>query len=101
MAVAEDDRDHRRERLPMLFWALFASPFAIHGRLGGRLEADARWERALLAWGALSLLALGLGILCAAAGGFEADSLVGFAGIVTVAEATLVLATLVVWLISG
>src|SRR4051794_19378270 len=31
-----------------LFTALFAVPFAIHARLGGELESDARWERSLL-----------------------------------------------------
>jgi len=35
-----------------LFTALFATPFAIHGRLSDELERDARWERALLLWGA-------------------------------------------------
>ena len=38
-----------------LFAALFATPFLIHARLGGELEADARWERAMLWWGAVAL----------------------------------------------
>ena len=80
--------------------ALFATPFAIHARLGGMLEADARWERALLWWGAVARAArrrpaVGL------PSGFDSDSLAGSLGLVTVVEAALVLATLVVWLISG
>jgi hypothetical protein len=84
-----------------LFAALFATPFAIHRGLGGLLEADARWERALLWWGVLSLGVLGLGLLCGLPSGFASDSLAGSIGLVAVAEALLVLATLVVWLLSG
>jgi hypothetical protein len=46
-----------------LFAALFATPFALHRRIGGLLEADARWERALLWWGAIAIGALALGLL--------------------------------------
>jgi hypothetical protein len=84
-----------------LFAALFATPFAIHRGLGGLLEADARWERALLWWGAVSLCVLGLGLLAGLPSGFASDSLAGSIGLVTVVEAVLVLATLVVWLLSG
>jgi hypothetical protein len=84
-----------------LFAALFATPFAIHRGLGGLLEADVRWERALLWWGVLSLGVLGLGLLCGLPSGFASDSLAGSIGLVAVAEALLVLATLVVWLLSG
>jgi hypothetical protein len=84
-----------------LFVALFATPFAIHRGLGGLLEADARWERALLWWGAVSLGVLGLGLLCGLPSGFASDSLTGSIGLVGVAEATMVLATLVVWLLTG
>ena len=84
-----------------LFVALFATPFAIHRGLGGLLEADARWERALLYWGLVSLCALGLGLLCGLPPGFASDSLPGSLGLVTVVEAVLVLATLAVWLVSG
>ena len=65
-----------------LFVALFAAPFAIHGRLGGLLEADARWERALLWWGAASLILLAAGILLGLAGDFASDSLAGSVGLV-------------------
>ena len=84
-----------------LFAALFAVPFLIRARLGGELEADARWERALLLWGALALVLLGVGVLCGLAGGFGSDSLAGSIGLVTAVEAGLVLGTLGAWLLSG
>jgi hypothetical protein len=84
-----------------LFAALFAAPFLIHARLGAALEADARWERALLWWGALALALLGLGAICGLAGDFSSASLAGSIGLVAVIEAILVLATLGVWLASG
>ena len=84
-----------------LFAALFATPFAIHGRLGGLLEADARWERALLLWGAVSLGLLAAGALLGLAGDFGSDSLAGSLGLVCVVESGLVLATLIAWLLSN
>lgn len=84
-----------------LFAALFATPFAIHARVGGLLEADARWERALLLWGAVALAALGLGLLAGLPSGFGSDSLAGSAGLVVVVEAVLVLGTLAAWLLAG
>ena len=84
-----------------LFAALFAAPFLIRLRLGGELEADARLERALLWWGGIALVVLAVGLLCGAAGEFASDSLAGSIGIVTAAEAAMVLGTLAVWLLSG
>ena len=84
-----------------LFAALFAAPFLIRGALGGALEADSRWERALLWWGALALALLGVGLVCGLAGGFDSDSLAAALGSVTAVEAGLVLGTLGVWLLSG
>lgn len=84
-----------------LFAALFATPFALHRRIGGLLEADARWERALLWWGAIAIGALALGLLFGLPSGFAADSLAGSIGLVTGVEALLVLGTLAAWLISG
>ena len=84
-----------------LFAAAFAAPFVIHASLGGALEADARGERALLWWGAASLVALVVGVLLGAPSGFGSDSLAGSLGLVIVAEAVLVLGTLIAWLISG
>jgi hypothetical protein len=83
-----------------LFAALFATPFAIHARLSSELERDARWERALLLWGAVALGVLVVGLVCGLPSGFDSDMLAGAVGIVFVAEAILVLATLVVWMLS-
>jgi hypothetical protein len=84
-----------------LFVALFATPFAIHASLGGRLEVDARWERALLLWGAIALGALAVGLLFGLPSGFASDSLPGSLGAVTVVEALLVLGSLVSWLLAN
>lgn len=84
-----------------LFAVMFAIPFAIHARLGGELEDDARWERALLLWGVAALALLAIGALCGLLAGFGSDSLVGSLGLVAVIEAGLVLATLVAWLLSN
>lgn len=84
-----------------LFAALFAAPFVIHGRLSGKLEADARWERAVLLWGLAALGLLGVSILCGLPSGFDSGSLGGAIALVGVAEAALVLATLTLWLISN
>jgi hypothetical protein len=72
-----------------LFVALFATPFAIHVALGGGLEADARWERALLLWGAVALGAVAIGLLCGLPSGFGSASLAGSIGPVMVVEAAL------------
>jgi hypothetical protein len=84
-----------------LFVALFATPFAIHRGLSGLLEADARWERALVWWGSVSLAVLAVGLLCGLPSGFGSDSLAGSIGLVAVVEAVMVLATLLVWLLEG
>jgi hypothetical protein len=84
-----------------LFAALFATPFALHARLGGRLEGDARWERALLIWGAIALGVLAVGVICGLASGFDSDELFGAIAIVAIVEAVLVLATLVTWMLSN
>jgi hypothetical protein len=84
-----------------LFTALFATPFAIHATLGGQLEADARWERALVLWGAVALVALALGLLIGLPTGFDSDSLAGSLAGVTVAEAVLVIGALLAWLLAN
>jgi hypothetical protein len=84
-----------------LFTALFAAPFAIHARLGGLLEADARWERALLLWGAVALAMLAVALLVGLPTGFASDSLAGSLAGVTLAEAVLVLGSLVAWLLAN
>ena len=84
-----------------LFAALFAVPFALHARLSGQLEGDARWERALVIWGGVALAVLALGLVCGLPSGFDTDTLFGAIAIVLVVEAVLVLATLVVWMLSN
>jgi hypothetical protein len=84
-----------------LFVALFATPFAIYGRLGGTLEADARWERAVLWWAAAAGGVLIAAAVCGLATGFDPDTLGGAVALVGGTEAVLVLATLVLWLLSG
>jgi hypothetical protein len=84
-----------------LFTALFATPFAIHARLGGELEADARWERALLLWGAVALAALAIALLAGLPSGFGSESLLGSLAGVTAAEAVLVLGSLLAWLLAN
>ena len=84
-----------------LFCALFATPFVIFGRLGGELEADARWERAVLWWAVVAVGVLAVAVLCGLPSGFDAGALGGAMALVAGTEAVLVLATLVVWLISG
>lgn len=84
-----------------LFTALFASPFAIHRRLGGLLEADARWERSLLWWGALASATLALALVVGLGAGFDSESLAGSLALVTAVESGLVLGTLAIWLLTG
>jgi hypothetical protein len=84
-----------------LFSALFATPFVIHTRIGGALEADARWERALLWWGAVALGVLGASVICGLPTGFDTDSLGGSIGLVGIVESVLVIVTLLAWLLSG
>ena len=83
-----------------LFAALFATPFLIHSRVGGRLEADARWERAMLWWGVVAVAVLGASVICGLPSGFDSDTLGGAIAIVGIADAGLILATLVVWMLN-
>ena len=83
-----------------LFAALFATPFLIHSRLGGELEADARWERAMLLWGAVTVGVLAASVLCGLPSGFDADALGGAIAIAGIADAVLILGTLVVWMLN-
>ena len=83
-----------------LFAALFATPFLIHARLGGELEADARWERAMLWWGAVAVGVLGASVICGLPSGFDTDTLGGAIAVVGIADAGLILATLVIWMLN-
>lgn len=86
-----------------LLGALFATPFAIERRMRPRYaESDRRWERSLLAWGAVSLGALLAGFLLGVSADWASgESLAGAAGLLITIEAVIVLGTMVVWLLSG
>ena len=82
--------------------ALYATPFAIERRMRtGIPESDRRWERALLAWGAIAIGTLLAGILLGVAGDWSGSSLAGAAGLLVTIESGLVLATMLAWLLSG
>lgn len=85
------------------FAALFSVPFAIERILQASHPKRAEhWERAMLLWGLVALVALALGGLLIAAGGFDpADSLADAAGLLLAIEAGMVVLTLLVWLLSG
>lgn len=83
--------------------ALFAAPFAIERRMRPRIaDSDKRWERALLAWGAIAIVVLLAGFLLGVSADWASGgSLAGAAGLLITIEAVLVLGTMVVWLLSG
>lgn len=86
-----------------LLGALFATPFAIERRMRPRIaESDRRWERALLAWGAVAIVVLLAGFLLGVSADWASStSLAGAAGLLITIEAVLVLGTMIVWLLSG
>jgi hypothetical protein len=86
-----------------LLAALFAVPFAIERRMRARIaESDRRWERSLLAWGAVSIGVLLAGFLLGVSADWASgSSLAGAAGLLVTIEAVLVLGTMVVWFLSG
>jgi hypothetical protein len=86
-----------------LLAALFATPFAIERRMRPTVaESDRRWERSLLAWGAVAVAVLLAGFLLGVAADWASgSSLAGAAGLLITIEAVLVLGTMIVWLLSG
>jgi len=86
-----------------LLGALFAMPFAIERRMRPRYEeSDRRWERSLLAWGAISIGFLLAGYLLGVSADWASgESLTGAVGLLITIEAVIVLGTMVVWLLSG
>ena len=54
-----------------------------------------------MVWGAVAVAVLAASVLCGLPSGFDTDALGGAVGVVGIAEALLVLATLVAWLVSG
>jgi hypothetical protein len=86
-----------------LFGALMVVPFAANHLLrGARSERAEAWEGAMVAWGAVAVVALGVGLVPIALGGFDpADSLADAVGLLLTIEAGLVAVTLLVWVLSG
>lgn len=62
---------------------------------------DERWEGAALAWGGVALAVLAVAVPVGLAESFSGGSLAGAAALVATIEAGLVVATLLVWLVSG
>ncbi len=86
-----------------LLGALFSTPFAIERRMRSRYaESDRRWERSLLAWGAIAVGVLLAGYLLGVSADWASgESLAGAAGLLITIEAVIVLGTMIVWLLSG
>jgi hypothetical protein len=85
-----------------LFVVLLAIPFAIERRLRSRdLDADARWDRAIPAWGGVALLVTAIGITIGIAGDFAGDSLAGGAGLVLTGAGGLVLVAVLFMVLAG
>lgn len=85
-----------------LFTALVATPFGIEAGLRSRYaDRDARWDRAVPAWGAIGLLVLVAGALAGAGGGFAGDSLAGACGLLALAEGGLVVIAVLSMMLSG
>jgi hypothetical protein len=85
-----------------LFATLMATPFLIEGGLRSRRPGrDARWDRAVPAWGGAGLLVLVAGALVGAGGSFAGDSLAGTAGLLAVIEGGLVMITVLAMMLSS
>ena len=77
---------------------LIAFPFGFEVRLRERYpDRDKRWEAALVVWG----LAAGALLAAGIAAGFDTSTLGGAVGLILAIESALVVATVVVWLLSG
>jgi hypothetical protein len=85
------------------FVALFAVPFAANRLIVAADPSRAEgWERAMLVWGAVALLTLGLGAAMIALGGFSpARSLDDAVGLLLVIEAGMVVLVLLAWVLAG
>ena len=81
-----------------LLAALIAFPFGLELRLRDRYpDHDRRWEVSLLAWGVAAAAVLAIALLA----GFDTGTLAGAAGLIAAVESGGVIATIVVWLLSG
>jgi hypothetical protein len=85
-----------------LFAALLAVPFAIERLLRGSYDdAEARWDRAVPAWGVVALFVIAVGALLGVAGSFAADSLAASTGLVMMVAGGLVLIAVLFMLLAG
>jgi uncharacterized membrane protein len=85
-----------------LLAALVAIPFALEGRMrGSHSDSDARWDRAIPAWGVIALVVTIVGALIGASGDFAGDSLAGSAGLLAAGAGGLVLIAVATALLSG
>jgi hypothetical protein len=85
-----------------LFAALFATPFALERALrDSEPDRDRRWERALLRWGAVAAGVLVVGLVLALGFGLHGRTFGGSVAIVLIADAALILGTLVAWMFSN
>lgn len=81
-----------------LMAALIAFPFGLEVSLRERSpDRDKRWETSLVIWGLASGVLLAIGLVA----GFDTSTLAGSIGLILVVEAALVVATVLVWLVSG
>ncbi len=85
------------------FVALLSVPFLARQRLAAaHPDGEAAWERAMLVWGAVALVALAAGVGLIAAGGYSASgSLADAAGMLLAVESALVLLVLASWVLLG
>jgi uncharacterized membrane protein len=85
-----------------LLAALIAIPFALEARLrDSHPDSDARWDRAIPAWGGIALVVTALGALIGASGDFAGDSLAGSAGLLGAGAGGLVLIAVATAMLSG
>jgi len=85
-----------------LLAALIAVPFALEARLReSHPDSDARWDRAIPAWGGIALVVTVVGALIGASGDFAGDSLAGSAGLLAAGAGGLVLIAVATALLSG
>lgn len=85
-----------------VFAILLATPFAFERRLrDAHPDPEARWDRAVPAWGGVALLVTVAGVLLGIAGDFAGDSLAGSAGLLMTIAGGLVLAAVVFMLLAG
>jgi hypothetical protein len=85
-----------------VFTVLLATPFGFERRLrGAHPDPEARWDRAVPAWGGIALLVAAAGVLIGIAGDFSGDSLAGSAGLVMAGAGGLVLVAVGFVLLSG